>query len=330
MKKMGVTLRYIPAGTGIARLLNTRVKNTDFSAIGPDAFYAAEGLYDFSDLQWGPQPLRMVWQAAKLSGYGISVQADSGIKTLADLKGKRVPHVVASPSPNIFVQGALAFAGLTMDDVKVVEVHSFTAMYDALLAGTIDMCPNDSFTSAAAKLEASPHGIRWLPMPAEDKAGWARFLKYEPFNKPALGIRGAGLSKEKPVPLVNRAFPWFVAYPDLDDGIAYWISKAFAESYDDYKDAHSAMPGYKMETMLALPGVFPWHNGSVKYFKERGVWTDRLEKDQQALLARQKKLADTWSKVTDQATTQKIKAKAFPKFWFEKRAAAFPEYYISE
>jgi TRAP transporter TAXI family solute receptor len=330
MKKVGVTLRYIPAGTGIARLLNTRVKNTDFSALGPDAFFAAEGLYDFSGQQWGPQPIRMVWQAAKLSGYGISVRANSGIKTLGDLKGKKVPHVVASPSPNQFVRASLAFAGLSLKDVEVIEVHSFTAMYDALLAGTIDMCPNDSFTSAAAKLAASANGIHWLPMPPEDKEGWIRFLKIEPFNRPAPGIRGAGLSKDKPVPLANRAFPWFVAYDSLDENTAYWIAKAFDESYEYYKGAHSAMPGFKMETMLDLPGVFPWHEGCVKYFKEKGVWTAKHEKDQKALLARQKKLAETWEQVNQEATAQKIKAKEFPKFWAKKRSEAFPNYYISE
>jgi len=327
-KELGITLRYIPAGTGVARVLSSRVGNTHFSALSIDSLYAIEGLHDFASLEWGPQPLRQVWQAAKLSGYGIATRADSGIKTLAELKGKKVAHVVGSPSPNEFMKGGLAFAGLTLDDVKVIKIHSFTAMYDGLLDGTIDACPCDSFTSAAAKLEASPHGIRWLPMPPEDKEGWARFNKIQPQSRPAPGIRGAGLSKEKPVPLANMAFPWFLAYANLDDDIAYWISKAFGESYGGYKDSHAAMPGFKLETMIDLPCIFPWHEGSIRYLKEKGVWTDRLEKNQKALIERQKKLQALWESVVDQAGAEKVKAKVFPKYWLEKRAKAFPDFYM--
>lgn len=329
-KKFNIRVRYIPAGTGVARVLSSRVENTHFSALSVDALYAIEGLHDFATSEWGPQPLRQVWQAAKLSGYGVAVRADSGIKTLADLKGKRIPEVVGSPSPNEFIKGALAFAGLTSDDVKIIKIHSFTGMYDALQDGTIDACAHDSFTSAAMKLAASPQGIRWLPMPAEDKQGWARFLKHQPQCRPAPGIRGAGLSEKNPVPLVVMAFPWFLAYANLSDDTAYWIAKAFSESYDLYKDTHAAMPGFKLETMLELPCIFPWHEGAIKYLKEIGKWTGRLEKNQKALIERQRRLQEVWEAVVDQSAKEGVKETAFPKYWLEKHEKVFPELYLPE
>ena len=45
---------------------------------------------------------------------------DSGIKTAADLKGKRVAWVIGAPSLNQNIAAILAFANLTWDDVKRV------------------------------------------------------------------------------------------------------------------------------------------------------------------------------------------------------------------
>ena len=73
--------------------------------------------------------------------------------------------------------------------------------------------------------------------------------------------------------------------------------------------------------------VYPWHSGSIKYLKEVGLWSDKLEKDQLGLLEREKKLSELWKTVISEATNQGVKGKDFAKFCLKKRAEAFPDYY---
>jgi ABC-type nitrate/sulfonate/bicarbonate transport system substrate-binding protein len=86
-------------------------------------------------------------------GQSLIVRPDSGIKSTADLKGKRiaVPVLVDNPvkletrGRSIWramtlhgIKGALTHAGLTFDDVKLVEVPESFA-FDALNAGEADV-----------------------------------------------------------------------------------------------------------------------------------------------------------------------------------------------
>ena len=62
--------------------------------------------------------------------------------------------------------------------------------------------------------------------------------------------------------------------------------------------------------------------------KEAGLWTDVHEKNQNALVERQRKLAELWETTVDEASEKGIKAKKFPAFWLKKRAEAFPSFFV--
>ena len=91
-EKFGTKLRAIPVGNDIARMIPVRGKQAHFAGQGGDIYYASEGLDRYSDITWGPQPLRMVWLARQPGHVGI-VRGDSGIKSCADLKGKTLPWI---------------------------------------------------------------------------------------------------------------------------------------------------------------------------------------------------------------------------------------------
>jgi TRAP-type uncharacterized transport system substrate-binding protein len=48
----------------------------------------------------------------------VIVTKESGIKTLKDLKGKRVSWILGNPSLNVKMEAYLAFANLTWDDTR--------------------------------------------------------------------------------------------------------------------------------------------------------------------------------------------------------------------
>jgi len=331
-KNFSIKMRYFPVGTGVARTEAIRSGTAKIVTGSADQFYAMEGLYDFAAVEWGPQTdLRLTWLFERTSPYSLATRADSGIKTMADLKGKKLPQVVASPAPNSLVLGSLAWDGLTLDDVKVINLSTFIAMYNGLLDGTIDAAALAGDSAQAMQLAASTHGIYWVPMPPEDKEGWAAFNRYYPVGFPTHFTVGAGISAENPVDAANQYYPLLLSYKDqVTEDEAYWITKLMNESNPDYFDKYIGAGAGALEnnTLQAGKGlfIFPWHDGSIKYLKEIGAWSDRLERNQQARLKRNEGLKALWETVLGEAADKGMKAGEIPGYWNERRAQEFPEY----
>ncbi|GAJ02509.1 unnamed protein product, partial [marine sediment metagenome] len=215
----------------------------------------------------------------------------------------------------------------TYDDVELVEFHSTASGYAAVLEGTADVTVMSGNGSVTYKLESSPHGLYWLPKPAEDVEGWKRLRKIAPFAFPGLFVFGAGSSEEKPV--------WGCAYgvnfmvlPDKDENIAYWLTKAIHEIEELSWQVSDSMLEYNLvEVGLKNKWPYPWHEGSIKYLKEVGLWGPAQEANQQPLIDREEALAELWKDTIDEAIDAKMTTKEFPGLWLEKRNARFPEYY---
>ncbi|MFC2062730.1 TAXI family TRAP transporter solute-binding subunit [Chloroflexota bacterium] len=328
MKQFNIKQRYIPYASGLARMLAAKTGAVDCTAQASDTTFAIEGLFDFGNIEWGPQPLRIVYWAKRFTPFSLVTQADSGIKTFADLKGKRIAWLAGSSSPNASVTGSLAFGGLTWDDVEKVEFQGWTACWGALLDGSIDACMGTGTSSAMQQQQASPSGLYWIPMPPEDTEGWKRYRQHHPLGYPMQATIGAGISEANPISLTCFPFPMYVTYEDqASDDTAYWITKALVESYDFYKDATPDMPGFKLEAVMEQPVLFPWHDGSIKYLKEIGVWTDRHERNQKALVERQEKLRALWDAVMIEFAGTGLKSNEFQNYWLERRAEAFPSFH---
>jgi hypothetical protein len=325
-KKFGVRLRSLPVGTGTSRILNVKIGNTDFG-VTIDGLFASEGLYDFASLEWGPQPLRMLYISNRQSAYSIATTNKSGIKTPADLKGKRAAWLVGSPFTQLMVKGALAFAGLTLDDVTLVKTRSIGSMYETLVNGKADFSPMDSSSSTAYRLASSPKGLNWVPFSADNKQGWTRFRKINPQVAPIYCQFGAGLSENKRVWMATVPMPQYFAYANADEGNIYWIVKMIAESFDEYKDISLGKPWHKPEEAIKAYSVLPYHPGAIRYFKEKGLWNAQLEKNQGELLDRQPRLRDLWEKTVAEALEKGVKGKEYPQFWLKKKMESFPTFW---
>ncbi len=81
-------------------------------------------------------PVKVV-SGAQIEGSGVVVSADSGINSLADLKGKKVGTPGAATIQNMIITYALNQSGVSTDDVELVAMKA-AQMTDALKAGQID------------------------------------------------------------------------------------------------------------------------------------------------------------------------------------------------
>jgi len=289
----GVTLRVIPGKNDISRLLPLKKGKVQFSANGAATFFASEGVFQFADAKWGPMPVQMVMMSNGKNNQALAVAGDSGIKTFADLKGKRVPWVRGAPALNINTQALLACGGLTWDDVVRVDYPGYGAMWNGIVNGQIDTAFAATVSGPTRKLEASPQGIFWPPVPHDDKACWQRLTAVGPHFTPHIATRGAGISEQNPHEGASYPYPTLITLAKQDAAVVASLAKVIHTHFDEFKNADPGSIGWAMESQ-DFSWVVPFHRGAVNYFKSIGVWNDTFEIHNERMLSRQAVLATAW------------------------------------
>lgn len=106
--------------------------------------------------------------------YAMFVKKDGPIKTIADLKGKRIATSGPGALPDIFSRGVLKSAGLKPSDVQLVNAGNDADRVGALAAGIVDVAPSSSeFTPDLEK-----RGLRMLVHAQEATPNFVRFCLY--------------------------------------------------------------------------------------------------------------------------------------------------------
>jgi TRAP transporter TAXI family solute receptor len=303
----------------VARLAPLRAGRAMSSAMGSGTYFAQEGVFEFGAREWGPQPLQLVLSSVDCNAGSLGVAADTGVKEIKDLKGKRVGFVVGSPALNQNALAVLAFGGLKQSDVKAVEFSSYGAMWKGLINNDTDAAFATTITGPAKEAETSPRGLIWPPLPHKDTAGWERVQKVGSFFFRHIATCGAGISKEKPIELGNYPYPIFVVYGTQSVDQVYAVTKAMITGYDAYKDAAAGAAGLGADRQTKN-WVVPVHPGAVKALKEAGAWTDEQEAHNKALLKRQAVLAAAWADYGKSGPPSDDKE--FLAGWMKARAAA--------
>jgi len=212
-----VNLRVVPGKNDVSRLLPLIKKRVQYSANGIATYFAQEGVFQFAGERWGPLPLRIVLMSYGDSNQALAVAADVGVKTYADLRGKRIPYVRGAPAINIPTEAFLACGGLTWDDVIRVDFPGYNSMWTGIVNDQVDAAYANTVSGPTRRLEASPRGIFWPPVPHDDAGCWARMEKIVPFLTPHMATRGAGISVAKPHEGATYPYPILVTLADQEE-----------------------------------------------------------------------------------------------------------------
>lgn len=293
-KKYGTRIRIKPSGSAIGRLQPLLSGDATVGFLATETFFAAEGVYDFATRRWGPQDLRVL--AGRPSSFGIFTAADANIKTLADLKGHSFAYVAGNPSVNVKCDAFLAFAGLSRDDVDAVMFPTYASAMGSLARNEADASCTTSTPSHVYELAESPRGIRWLDMDPNDKEAWDQLGNVAPFLAPYKETTGAGISKDNPVNMVAYRYPMLVVRADADADEVYNLLKAVDETYPMYKDATAVMHRWDPK-LSGVPAIdVPFHEGAIRYLKEKGIWTDEHQAWNDTRTVRLNALLEAWPK----------------------------------
>ena len=89
-KHYGTELRVIPGKNDVSRMLPLKANQAEICACGIAAYFGQEGVLMFANKSWGPTKLYNLFNNLGRNGTGLVFAGDAGIKTAADLKGKRI------------------------------------------------------------------------------------------------------------------------------------------------------------------------------------------------------------------------------------------------
>lgn len=312
-------VRIIPAGNDTGRLMPLKANRALISQMGIGTYFAQEGVFEFGARNWGPQATRLIMSVTACNGISLVVAKDIGAKDIKDLKGKRIGVVVGSPAATQGAIALIAFGNLTEQDVTIVRFSSTNAMWKGLIDNETDALLASTVSSRTQEAANAPRGIMWPPLPVDDKPGWARVLKKAPYFVPQKATCGAGgLSPDAAINMASYAYPIFMTYADRPADTIYAVTRAMVDTYDKYKDSAPEAAGMALAKQN-LAWVIPYHEGTIRAFKEKGIWTDVAQAHNDALVKRQQVMMDAWKAYAVDAPSDD---KAFAEGWLKARAAA--------
>lgn len=215
----------------------------------------------------------------------IATLANSGIETMADLKGRRI--LVDRPvslDTEEATKVLLAAAGINDGDYRKLQYEGPGDAVPALIDGTADAWGFWMDVNAAWMQEmAQQHGVRFPSLTVEeqqaavDEVGWIF-----PATIPAGSVRG---HEQDAIVLAARAM--LVTNANLPDDLVYEMTKALYDNQDELASYHPrAAEWADLEVGATMHGVLPYHDGAIQYYKERGVWTDEAEAAQREISSR--------------------------------------------
>lgn len=268
-----IRARVVPYGGGQKILPSIDAKRFDFMlASSTDAFFAYNGKGEFEK-----RATKNVRAIGVPLTYYLSwfVRKDAPYKTIADLKGKKVAiGYNANVSQRRSVLSQMAAAGLKESDFDGVPVPHVVRGAEDLAQGKIEATSFAVGAGKVAEINAKVSGgIRYLNFPT-DEASIKRMREFMPMG---------GVKQLQPAPnLVGIVGPtWvqtedyvFVAGAHVSDEVAYQIAKIFVEHQDDLKKVNRQYGRYNPKEVAIDLGV-PFHNGAMKYYKEKGMWSPK-------------------------------------------------------
>lgn len=216
--------------------------------------------------------------------YAYMVKESSGIKTLADFKGKRV---VVKYKTNVSLAQAnktiLSTAGLTVKDITAVDSGGVVASINMVVQGRVDAAPIATGMPAMRKAHATvPGGLRIIPLGPK---GTDEFLGKGMAGLYSLNVKH---SKRKPFIRGNITIAAFDSYLNAGTQVsnedAYRMAKALYDNWKQLQKDYGPLRGTKQAKLAPANNPIPYHPGAAKYYKEVGIYTDANAKNDAMLM----------------------------------------------
>jgi uncharacterized protein len=194
----------------------------------------------------------------------IVATAESGIKTLADLKGKSLSVGAPKSGTELNSRAILAAAGMTYKDMGKVEYLPFAESVDLMKNRQLNATLQSAGLGVASLKDLSTSTeitVVSVPKATVDKIG----PPFVSVNIPANTYTG----QDKDVPTA-AVVNYLVTSSAVSDDLAYQMTKLIFESLPELANAHAAGKEIKLDKAASGSPV-PLHPGAIRYYKEKGL-----------------------------------------------------------
>ena len=280
----GTAGTYYPIGGAMAEILNKEIQGMSASAQSTGASVANVNMLGDGTIDLATVQNDIAYYAANGTEMFVDKKVDglkgiaslypetcqfvtlrsSRIKSLAELKGKRVAVGAVGSGVEANVRQILAAYGVTYDDIDA-QYLSFAEGANALKDGNVDVAVlTAGYPTASVQDIASQNPVRLLPV--EDKIADALIAQY-PFYTKTVIPAGTYAGFDEAVPSVS-VMAMLVAGPTVNADLGYRVTKALFSNLDRLQAAHAVGKQITRDSVKAGMSL-PMTEGAEKYFNEK-------------------------------------------------------------
>jgi len=199
--------------------------------------------------------------------FQVVANADSGIQSLGDMKGKGLAVQPKGNTAEFISQQALEVYGLKYGDMGRVSYVSYTDAVSLMKDNNAQVFTLGTTIPASSIMDlASARDVRLLPI-ADDK--FQAMRKLNPGYTKLVIPAGTYPKQAQDVQTIGYA-THIVARCDLAEDVVYKVLKGMVENNASLAAIAKVMSGNTAKTMAEDVGV-PMHKGAIKYYKEVGA-----------------------------------------------------------
>ncbi len=284
---------YYPLGGGIAAVLSKYVSGMQATAevtggsvanlqlVGTGKPYLAMTMVDAGlDAYKGQQkfegkavPVRTLMVMYPNRMHVVSITA-TGIKSIKDLKGKRVSTGSGGSATEVMAFRVIEAAGLDKDKDMTRERLGVAESVNALKDRKIDAffwvggLPTAAVTDLANSPGVTIQMIDHADLVPAMNQKWGKLYVKDVISKDVY----KGMTTDNPQATVMNLL---VAHEKMDEQTAYNIVRAIFEHREELIRVHKEAANFTLDKQkTAATGGIPWHPGAAKYYKEKGVKLD--------------------------------------------------------
>lgn len=225
---------------------------------------------------------RLIMRGSPLS-VSMVVKKDSPIKTVHDVKGKRMTgEYPANIAIWFHLFAGLASGGFTWDDVKVVPVPAVNDGVDAIVQGRADVT-NHAIGAAKVREADAAVGVRYISLDCSPQ-GEERVRKAVP-GYYLTTIKSGSTAGVVTDTCVLTYDIYFVGHKALADQVVQTTLKAIWDNIDKLPPLNPQFKEWTRERAVAPDVTMPYHPAAVQFYKEKGLWSAKLDEAQKKLLA---------------------------------------------
>jgi TRAP transporter TAXI family solute receptor len=266
-KQHGIRCSVESTGGSVYNLNTIRAGELDMGVAQSDwQFHAYHGSSKFAD-QGANKELRAIFSVHP-EPFTVVARVDSGIKSFADLKGKRVNIGNPGSGQRGTMEVVMTAFGWEKSDFALASELKSAEQSQALCDNKIDAIvftvghPSGSIKEATTSCDSVLVSVTG--------AAIEMLVADNDYYRTAT-IPG-GMYRGNPDDVVTFGVgATFVSSTNTSAEVVYEVVKAVFENFDDFKKLHPAFSVLKKEEMIKDGLSAPLHEGAMKYYEEAGL-----------------------------------------------------------